>query len=127
MNIKTMRIVHLFLGCFFAPVLLFFVVSGAWQVLDLHQSRKDGHYVAPRTLASLSDVHRHQRWQSGRDVPPSRPFQFFVLVMSIGFVVTTVLGIIMALKMTRPLIVWSLLLGGILVPVIFLWMFSSVK
>ncbi len=36
-----MRNVHLYLGVFFAPLLIFFVVSGCWQTFDLNQARPE--------------------------------------------------------------------------------------
>lgn len=32
---KKLRSIHLYLGCIFAPLLLFFAVSGIWQVLGV--------------------------------------------------------------------------------------------
>ena len=33
---------HLYLGCFFAPLIIFYGLSGAWQTVNLHRSTKDG-------------------------------------------------------------------------------------
>ena len=126
MNIKSLRMIHLYLGCFFAPILIFFVLSGAWQTFNLHHSRKDG-YTAPAVLKSLSDVHKNQRFTTGKGrsgSEPSSAFRYFVLAMSAGLLTTTILGIVMAFKFTKPWLVWLCLAAGFLTPVVLLWMGS---
>jgi len=123
MNIKAMRNIHLYLGVFFAPLLMFFLISGSWQAFNLHEASKDGSYKPPAIIKSLSQVHKNQRWVDGKMVPkPSVPFQFLILLMSVGLLVTTILGIVMAFKYTKPWIVWSCLFFGFIIPVILLWL-----
>src|SRR6266513_2469552 len=38
---KSLRSLHLFLGCLFAPMLIFFAVTGSWQLFNWHESKKD--------------------------------------------------------------------------------------
>jgi hypothetical protein len=45
---KKLRLLHLYLGCIFAPMLLFFAISGIWQTLGIGHSG---------LLAMLSTVH----------------------------------------------------------------------
>src|ERR1700722_16484766 len=123
MNIKAMRNIHLYLGVFFAPLLLFFLISGSWQTFDFHHASKDGNYEPPAIIKSLSQVHKDQRWVDGKMVPQSSvPFRWLVVLMSIGLLVTTILGIIMAFKYTRPWIVWTCLFLGFAIPFFLLWM-----
>jgi hypothetical protein len=122
MNIKAMRSVHLYLGVFFAPLLLFFLISGSLQTFNLHQASKDGSYKPPAIIKSFSQVHKDQRWVNGTTVPqPSIPFRCLIVLMSAGLLVTTILGIVMAFKYTKGWIVWVLLLMGIVVPCLLLW------
>jgi len=58
---KFLRTLHLYLGCLFAPMLIFFAVSGSWQLFNWHESKKDHTYTAPRVLTVLSDVHKETR------------------------------------------------------------------
>jgi hypothetical protein len=44
---QKLRALHLYLGCLFAPMLLFFAASGIWQTLGIH----------PRLLQRLSTIH----------------------------------------------------------------------
>jgi hypothetical protein len=39
---KKLRLLHLYLGCIFAPMLLYFAVSGIWQTVGIHSSADDG-------------------------------------------------------------------------------------
>ena len=122
MNIKAMRNIHLYLGVFFAPLLLFFLISGSLQTFNLHEASKSGDYVPPAIIKSLSQVHKDQRWGDGKMAPPSSvPFRYLILLMSLGLLTTTLLGIVMAFKYTRPWIVWACLSFGILVPSFLIW------
>ncbi len=95
MDLKSIRNVHLYLGCFFAPLLMAFVLSGVLQTFHLHEERKDGYQpLAP--VKALAEVHMHQRF-SVYDQEPSTSFRFLVLLMSLGLLTTTGLGVFMAL------------------------------
>ena len=123
MNIKALRNVHLYLGCFFAPLLLFFVISGCLQTFGLHRQMKNSSYRPPPVLQSLSEVHQWQRWGStSTPAKPSLPFRWFMLAMSLGFIVTTILGILMAFQMGRASIAVILIGLGSLIPAILLWL-----
>jgi len=122
MNIKAMRNIHLYLGVFFAPLLIFFLLSGCWQTFNLHEASDDGSYKPPTIIKALSEVHKNQRWAYGKIKPqPSMPFQWLVVLMSIGLLATTILGIIMAFKYTKPWMVWACLFFGIIIPCFLLW------
>ena len=124
MDFKTMRVLHLYLGCFFAPLLLFFVVSGCWQTFNLHHARKMGSgYKPPQIIRSLSAVHKNQGWADHENYSESSAaFRYLVLLMAVGFLITTVLGILMAFKFTRPWMVWGCLFWGTVIPCLFIWM-----
>jgi len=122
MNIKVMRNVHLYLGVFFAPLLMFFLVTGCLQTFNLHERSKTGDYVPPAIIKSLAQVHKDQRWVDSKKVPKSStPFRVLILLMSLGLVVTTILGILLSFKYTKTWIVWLCLTLGFIIPVIFLY------
>jgi len=120
MNIKAMRNIHLYLGVFFAPLLMFFLISGSWQTFRLNDASKSGDYKPPAIIQALSNVHTDQKWAEGKDVPRSKALMWLIVLMSVGLLVTTILGIVMAFKYTKGWIVWLCLLMGILTPVFFL-------
>jgi ABC-type nitrate/sulfonate/bicarbonate transport system permease component len=120
---RFLRTLHLYLGCLFAPVLIFFAVSGSWQLFNWHQSTKDRTYIAPRALEVLSYLHKegHLPPTPARDPTPLR---YFVCAAAAGLVISTVLGVIMAYRFSRrPLVATVCLLSGIFVPGAILWIY----
>lgn len=57
---KWIRTLHLYLGCLFAPMLIFFCASGAWQLFGFHSGTKVGSYVPPKWVSTLSQMHKYQ-------------------------------------------------------------------
>jgi hypothetical protein len=114
---KKLRQLHLYLGCIFAPVLIFFAVSGAWQMFELHRGKKDGSYEPPKIIHALTSVHEVQRLP-GANPEEKSPLRYFFLAAAIGLVATTVLGIVMAYRHGRSKTVTiACLLAGVVVPV----------
>ncbi len=113
---KKLRQIHLYLGCVFAPVLIFFAVTGSWQLFKLHRGLKDGSYNPPRAVVILSDIHQFQH------LPPTSsesrtPLRYFMLTAAVGLVLTTLLGIIMAFRFSRsktPVVLC--LVAGVAIP-----------
>ena len=87
---QKLRSIHLYLGCIFAPLLLFFAISGIWQTFGFQSE----------LLQKVSSIHTEHRWKDGSELG-SFPLRMFVIVMAVGFVVTTVLGVLMAVKFGR--------------------------
>src|SRR3982074_3618784 len=94
---RFLRTLHLYLGCLFAPILIFFAVTGSWQLFNYHQSKKDGSYTAPRALAVLSAVHKDAHIPPTPDRSPT-PLRYFMLMAAIGLVTTPMLGVIIAYR-----------------------------
>ena len=114
---KQLRELHLYLGCLFAPMLIFFAVTGAWQLFGLHHGRKTGTYVPPRTVVFLSDIHQFQHVGPVSRESPT-PLRYFMLAAAVGLVTTTSLGIVMAFRYGRNTASAALcLFSGIVVPV----------
>jgi hypothetical protein len=87
---QKIRALHLYLGCIFAPLLLFFAISGIWQTLGIHS-----HF-----LDLLSTIHMSHGMKAGRGFA-SVAMMIFVLLMAFSFIVSVLLGIVMALKFGR--------------------------
>lgn len=116
---KKLRQIHLYLGCLFAPVLIFFAVTGAWQLFMLHRGRKDGSYTPPRALVTLSEIHQTQHLPGTAEA--ATPLRYFMLAAALGLVLTTALGIIMAFRFGQSKIwVASSLVAGIVIPIVLL-------
>jgi hypothetical protein len=86
---QKLRSIHLYIGCVFAPLLLFFAVSGVFQTFGLHNQS--------RFLARLSTIHTSHGLKAGGSLT-SVFLKWFVLIMAVSFIATTILGILMALK-----------------------------
>ena len=117
----TLRKLHLYLGCIFAPALIFLSCTGALQLYDLHESRKDGSYIAPKMLQSFGQVHKHQNLP-GDARGSGGSMKIFMLAAAVGLVFTTVLGIVMAFRVSRgagPVL--ACLAAGIVLPLALLF------
>src|SRR6185503_6211375 len=82
---QKLRSIHLYLGCIFAPMLLFFAISGIGQTLGLGGSG---------LLKALSTIHTSHQLKSGGTFLSTPVAAVFVLVMAVSLIVTTILGII---------------------------------
>ena len=113
---RFLRKLHLYLGCLFAPMLIFLAITGTWQLFNYHKTRKDGSYTAPPALVALSEVHLNAH------VPPTpgrspTPLRFFMVAAALGLVTTSVIGVVLAFRFSRePLIATLCLFAGVAVP-----------
>lgn len=97
----------MYLGCIFAPMLLFFAISGIWQT---------DHFRSP-ALDSLSTIHTGAQLKNGHGLS-SPAIRAFIILMAVGFVITSVLGVVMALKYGRSRrAAMACLAAGIIIPV----------
>ncbi len=120
---KLLRTLHLYLGCLFAPVLILFAVSGAWQLFNYHKTSKNGSYVAPEPLVALSAVHMDSHLPGTPGRAPT-PLRFFMVAAAAGLVTTSALGVVMAFRFSRkPVVATVCLLLGILIPAAMLWVY----
>ncbi len=117
---SVLRKLHLFLGVLFAPMLLFFAVSGAMQMYDLHEKPKGSDYTPPRAIVASSFIHRHQRTENAPRTAGAWT-RGFMLAASAGLVLTTLLGLLMAFRFSRSALpVVLCLLAGMAIPAILL-------
>jgi len=121
---KFIRRAHLYLGCFFAPLLVFFILTGWYQTVV--PNRVNSASEAETLWQKLRVVHSDQIYPSEQEFEkPSSPklFQALVVVMSIAATLTVVLGLVLSFKLLKP--VWPVVLClvlGILLPVLLLWL-----
>jgi hypothetical protein len=117
-----LRRIHLYLGCFFAPMLVFFSISGIWQVYGFQWGDR------PNILTYLSTIHMgHQLFFKD----PARAYTFtspylelFVVLMAVSLVISIILGVIMAFKFGRGTIALTSLAAGALIPLILIIVFA---
>lgn len=58
--LKTARSIHLYLGVFTVPALLFFAITGGLQTFSLHETTRGSSYAPPAWLASMAQLHKKQ-------------------------------------------------------------------
>ncbi len=84
---QKLRFIHLYLGCIFAPLLLFFAISGIWQTVG----------VRSPFWRRLATIHTSHPLKTGGGLS-SYSLKAFVLIMTVSFIVMTILGVVMAVK-----------------------------
>ncbi|NYF51250.1 PepSY domain-containing protein [Tunturiibacter gelidoferens] len=67
--LKYTKLVHLYLGVFIAPALLFFAFTGALQTFSLHETARGSSYKPPAWAVTLGQVHKKQT-----TIAPARKF-----------------------------------------------------
>ncbi len=135
--LKSARQLHLWLGTFFAPAILFFAFSGFLQTFGLHEAKRGDSYQPPAWIAKMAQIHKKQNLETRPPAPPAarggepakqpaenRPapkpvkpattaFKAFTGAMSIGLISTTLLGIFMTFQFARDKrVTWVLLILG---------------
>jgi hypothetical protein len=117
-----LRRVHLYLGCFFAPMLVFFSVSGIWQVYGLQWVK------GPNLLTYLSTIHMgHNLFfkDPAKAYSLSSPYlEFFVVLMAASLVTSILLGVIMAFKFGRGTLALASLAAGVIIPLVLILLFA---
>jgi hypothetical protein len=134
-TMRTIRQWHLYVGLFFAPLLLLFSISGAIQTFRLPDPPS-----APGWMKWMAAIHKDQELPRPRLPKPAAklapkpavqpapssnklPLQILVTLLAIGLIVSTLLGITIALnaRATRRISL-LLLAAGSLVPLALLYL-----
>lgn len=119
---KTLRRLHLYLGCFFAPLLVFYLATGWYQTVKV--DRRKNVAEADTWVSRLTSVHVDQIYpaESAESYSPVL-FRILVVVMALALMATILLGVVLAFRTLRQRwIVWLSLALGIAVPILFLWL-----
>ena len=119
---KALRRAHLYLGVFFAPLLLFFVLTGWFQTVS--PDRRKGVSDSDDWISRLNRVHVEQYYPSkAAESYGTRGFTLLVVAMSVGLIATVLLGVVLAFQtLASRWAVWLSLLAGVVVPMVVLWM-----
>lgn len=121
---KFVRRLHLYLGVFFTPMLLFYILTGWYQTVV--PNRLKSPTEAETFLQKMRVVHVDHIYPTDQELKKPATatwFKALVVVMSVAATVTIALGVILAFKTTRdqwP--VWLSLVLGLLIPALALWL-----
>jgi hypothetical protein len=142
-TMTRIRVWHSYIGLFIAPSVLFFALTGALQLFNLHEAH--GQYVPPAVIEKLSSVHKDQVFVFGKHhaqaqadaaspavgtVSPAAAKEHgdksgvwttvlkgFFLLVAIGLALSTGLGLWMGLShIRRKRTGWLLVIAGALIP-----------
>jgi hypothetical protein len=58
--LKYLRLIHLYIGVFIAPALLFFAFTGALQTFSLHETTRGSSYKPPAWAVMVGQIHKKQ-------------------------------------------------------------------
>ncbi|MGZ3371458.1 MAG: hypothetical protein ACXWK1_21005 [Caulobacteraceae bacterium] len=136
------RVWHSYSGAFFAPAILFFSITGAFQTFNLHKPLPG--YHPPAVLQALASMHKNQNlhvkyvdavgFKAGkRDKPDDGPrppppplaavlaqwvLKVFIALVCVGLGATTVLGLYMSWQTTRRRAVLLWFAAGAVLPML---------
>jgi hypothetical protein len=119
--LQRVRQLHTWLGVFFAPLLLLFVITGWWQTFVTDDTRDKGAFNT--MMGKISTIHTDDNYpfKPGRH-HESGHFKFLVSCMAVALIVSILLGLALACQNVRKS-TWTILafLLGILVPALILY------
>jgi len=119
---KLLRRIHLYLGCFFAPLLVFYVSTGWYQTVN--PDRRKGVGDSTDFISRLSRVHVEQYYPTESASGYSTYlFRGLIVIMAVALITTVILGVILAFRTSRnkwP--VWLSLVLGVVLPIVLLWL-----
>jgi hypothetical protein len=140
--LRTFRSIHLHLGVFTAPMLLFLAITGGLQVFGLHEGSRGSSYAPPAWLAGAAQLHKKQTLEMPqRRRPPATaagntaqpmpaaqprvrdeaprpakrnlwPMKAFFALVALGLLVSVSSGLYMAWRFTRRPAVFGAVLGA---------------
>jgi hypothetical protein len=118
---KKARRWHLYLSCFFAPMLLFYLGTGWYQTLNTNRNKSAGE--AEDLVSKLTSVHVDQIYPTKADSYSPKVFKVLVVLMSLCLIATIGLGLYLAFRsVPTPWPVVAALALGVVVPVVALWL-----
>ncbi len=143
--LKLLRAVHLYIGAFTTPAILFFAFTGALQTFGLHETNRDHpNYKPARWVAVLGQLHKKQTAVLPvRRPPPSPvraaaapvafakpapasvsarhplPLRVFFALVCLGLFASTLTGLSLTYKYVRNhALVTGLVVAGVVVPLV---------
>jgi hypothetical protein len=67
-------------------------------LFGFHGSTKDGSYVPPKWVSTMSQVQKYQGVNGPSYDTVSKAFRWFSLLLALGMIVTALLGLVMAFR-----------------------------
>lgn len=124
---RWLRRLHTFLSVFFSPLLILFVVTGWWQTVTVNRNKGLG--FGSSWIEKLSTIHIDNYFPlTGAHNYSTDLFKVLVVIMCIGFLFTSILGLVMAFRFAkRKASLVIILVAGVLVPILLLYLGEGAK
>jgi hypothetical protein len=121
--LQRVRQIHTWLGVFFSPLLLLFIITGWWQTFTSDEDREKEKTTFNAIMAKFSSIHTDDYFaHAGGSNQPSVIFKLLVGCMAAALVVTILLGLALACQNAKKTGVMALaFLLGILIPALLLY------
>ena len=119
--LQRVKAIHTWLGVFFSPLLLLFIITGWWQTFVSDDDKDKGFFNS--TMAKFSNIHTDDYFSGSAGAHhASGAFKILVASMAVALITTILLGLALAC-MTARKFWWTALafLLGILVPALALY------
>ena len=127
---KNARLIHFYLGVFFAPLIIFFAFTGVLQVFKLHETYREIPDSQGNWVAWFGQFHKEQAWVPPRVAPAKpapkkaheegvygKPMKWLVAAMGVALMASSLLGLYMAFSYpSRRKACLATLLAGIVLP-----------
>lgn len=116
------RRTHLFLGVFFSPLLLTFIITGWWQTVTTDDEKEAEGGRLHTLMQNLSNVHTDDYWpRPGASHHSHIAFKVLVVTMCLTLIAAICLGLVLAWQIKRKGTVVIAFVLGILVPLLLLY------
>jgi hypothetical protein len=140
-NLMTLRLVHYYAGVFFAPTIIFFALSGVFQVFKLHETYRETPGAQGGPIAWMSQVHKESALIPPKAAPAKAPardgaapahaersslFKWFAALMGISLIGASLAGLWIAFnypKRRKPF--FAALFAGLVIPIVLLQVGAS--
>lgn len=119
---QRLRQVHTFLGVFFSPLLLLFILTGWWQTFITDEDRDRGYFNS--IMGKFSTIHTDDYFAHGGAAHhASGTFKILVATMAVALIISILMGLMLACQNRKrlPFAIAAFFLG-ILVPVVILYL-----
>lgn len=119
--IRLIKQIHTWLGVFFSPLLLLFIITGGWQTFVSDDDKNKGWFNS--FMLKFSTIHTDDYFAHGAGAHhPSGSFKMLVAGMAAALMFTILLGLALACQTPKKFLGTLLIfLLGILVPALVLY------
>jgi hypothetical protein len=116
------RRAHLFLGVFFSPLLLMFIITGWWQTVTTDEVKEAQGGFFHTLMENFSNVHTDDYFpHPGASHHSHTAFKVLVVMMCLALIATICLGLVLAWQLKKKGTVVIVFVLGILVPALLLY------